>query len=241
MRKKETAIQAVIWDYDGTLVDTRRKNFEVNRALIAAVSGRPIESFPELASLEVYLEADRQTRNWRELYGRVFGLGQDKVDEAGRLWTSYQLQDRTPAPFFPGISEVIARLDGMPQAIFSQNSRSAIDQSLSTIGLAGYFEVVIGYEEVSFDRQKPAPDGLLSCLEHLELDRGAILYVGDHDTDVECARRANVALAQDGSDLRVVSVGAEFGGEGPVAWKIAPDHVVQRPEELTELVRANRQ
>ncbi|UCG24288.1 MAG: HAD family hydrolase [Chloroflexota bacterium] len=238
---EKATIQAVIWDYDGTLVDTRRKNWQVTRAMIPAVTGRPVESFPDLASLEAYQAADRKAENWRELLGPIFGLNEHEVDEAGRLWTSYQLRDRTPAPFFPGTSEAIARLGDTRQAIFSQNSKAAIEQSLTAAGLADYFELVVGYEEVSFQKQKPAPDGLLFCLGQLKLDQGTVLFVGDHDTDIECARRANVVLERDGIDLRVASIGAEFGGESPAAWKIAPDHVARRPAGVVELAKTNRQ
>ena len=95
--------RAVVWDYDGTLVDTCRRNWQVTRALIPAVSGRPLAAFPALASLETYVAADRRSANWRELYGREYGLSPEQVDEAGRLWTRYQLADETPTPFFDGV------------------------------------------------------------------------------------------------------------------------------------------
>ncbi|MGD8856929.1 MAG: HAD-IA family hydrolase, partial [Chloroflexota bacterium] len=196
--------RAVVWDFDGTLVDTRRKNWQVTRALIPAVSGRPVEAFPALASLAAYQLADRRSANWRALYGREFGLSDEQVDEAGRLWTEYQLADQTPTPFFDGVAEALAGLGDLPQAIFSQNSRLAIQRALEAAGLADYFQLVVGYEEVGFQQQKPAPDGLLYCLEQLGLGRGEVLFVGDHDTDVICARRANAILAQKHVDLRVL-------------------------------------
>ena len=232
------SVQAVIWDYDGTLVDTRRKNLQVTRALLPAVSGRAVESFPGLASLEAYEAADRQAANWRELYGRVLGLSDRQVDEAGRLWTYYQLRDRTPAPFFGGIAEALARLDGMPQAIFSQNSRPVIEQAVATAGLSHYFGLVVGYEEVAFVKQKPAPDGLLTCLSELGIDRGVVFYIGDHDTDIACARRASAAMAQNGVDSQVVAIGAEFGRQGRSDWAEAPDYAAGSPVKVAELVES---
>ena len=40
-------VAAVIWDFDGTLVDTRAKNIAVNRRIIEAVTGRPWTGLPE--------------------------------------------------------------------------------------------------------------------------------------------------------------------------------------------------
>ena len=47
-----TAIQAIIWDYDGTLVDTRLKNYQVNRAILEAVTGKSADEFEGLTSFE---------------------------------------------------------------------------------------------------------------------------------------------------------------------------------------------
>jgi HAD superfamily hydrolase (TIGR01549 family) len=229
-------VKAVIWDYDGTLVDTRRKNLQVTRALLPAVSGRHVDTFPGLASLAAYEAADRQAANWRELYGRVLGLSDEQVDAAGRLWTRFQLQDRTPALFFSGIAETLARLVGLPQAIFSQNSRSAIEQAAIKAGLDPYFELIVGYEEVPFGKQKPAPDGLLFCLSELGIEQGVVFYAGDHDSDIMCARQTSAALAEDGVDMEVRAVGAAFGGRKKPVWATAPDYVVRSPLEVAELV-----
>jgi HAD superfamily hydrolase (TIGR01549 family) len=227
--------RAVIWDYDGTLVDTRRKNWQVTRALIPAVSGRTLDEFPALASLEAYRAADRRSANWRVLLGQEFGLNLEQVDEAGRLWTRYQLADHSPTPFFNGVAAALEGLQGLPQAIFSQNSRPAIQRALSAAGLGAYFSLVIGYEEVSFERQKPAPDGLLICLEQLGIDQGTVFFVGDHDADVLCARRANEVLAARGGGLQIVAVGVAFGNDGQPTWISEPDYVARRPEEVVTL------
>lgn len=228
--------RAVIWDYDGTLVDTRRKNWQVTRALMVDVSGRPLETFPALTSLEAYGAAAHEATNWRDLFGKAFGLNEKQVDEAGRLWTQYQLADKTPALFFDGVAVALERLGERPQAIFSQNSRGSIQRALDAAGLAGHIKSVVGYEEVGFSRQKPAPDGLLICLEQLGMAEGKVFFVGDHETDIECARRANAALAKRSPSMTVVSVGAEFGEARLAAWQETPDVVVRRPEEVVALV-----
>ena len=42
-------VQAVIWDFDGTLVDTRQKNFNVTRALVERIKGEPPTSLMRCA------------------------------------------------------------------------------------------------------------------------------------------------------------------------------------------------
>lgn len=236
-RATHQPVRAVIWDYDGTLVDTTLKNLRVARAIMPLVSGRPLESFPALASVKAYKAADRRAANWRELNRREFGLNASQADEAGRLWAVYQSKDQTLAPFFKGLEAALVRLKGLPMAIFSQNSRQEIKRSLVEARLSGYFGSVIGYEEVTLGRQKPAPDGLLFCLSEMGIDQGIVFFVGDHDTDVQCANQANAALAGSGKAVKVVAIGAEFG-EGGVGriWSPAPDHVARRPVEVVDLV-----
>jgi hypothetical protein len=77
---------------------------------------------------------------------------------------------------------------------------------------------------VDIRRQKPEPDGMLACLAQVtDGGPGTVLYVGDHQTDVHCAARANEELARRGRDIRIVPVLACFAG--PVTW----DHWTYRP------------
>ncbi len=232
-------LTAIIWDYDGTLVDTREKNFRVARRIISQVCGDPPERFPALRSLEAYGRALHRTANWRELYRREFGLSEDETDRAGSLWTGYQLEDETPAALFEGIREALVALDGVPHGIVSQNARETIAQALAHADIAEYFRHIVGYEEVDVRRQKPEPDGLLACVEALTgLASGWVLYVGDHDTDVRCARHANEALAAAGRAVRIGAVGVRFGVTAAPAWAVAPDHVAKHPKEVVAFARA---
>ena len=65
---------AILWDFDGTLVDSRQKNLSVNRQLIARVTGKPADFFPLLRSQEPFEAADARSKNWREFYRQDFGL-----------------------------------------------------------------------------------------------------------------------------------------------------------------------
>ena len=235
-----TVDRAVIWDYDGTLVDTGEKNLRVTRRLIPDVSGRPLEEFPALATPASYRQANRRSSNWRELFGKEFGLNSKQVAEAGRLWTQYQLADQTPSPFFEGIPQALRSLKGSPQAIFSQNSRAAIQLSLASAGLDDCINLVVGYEEVASEHQKPAPEGLLYCLKQLGIRHGRVFFAGDHDTDMECARRANAALKQQHTPLTVVAVGVAFDPESRAPWAVKPDHVARRPVDIVQLVLDSR-
>jgi HAD superfamily hydrolase (TIGR01549 family) len=233
-------VTAVIWDYDGTLVDTRAKNWSITRDIVRQFTGVDPDTIEGLSSLETYTRALHRHHNWRQLYVSEFGMSDDMTSEAGRLWTEYQLASPAGAPVYDGIEAALAELSTLPHGIVSMNSRANIERSLSAKGLLQHFELVIGYEEVPAERQKPAPDGLIMCIDKLTgLTPGHVAYVGDHQIDIECVHHANRALADDGRDIRVFAIGAAYGlGAEFGAWPENPDYAIQRPADLVALIQA---
>jgi len=63
---------------------------------------------------------------------------------------------------------------------------------LDSLGLAPFFDVVLGPDDVP--RPKPAPDMLLTALRRLGVSADEALYVGDMDVDVQTARAAGLPV-----------------------------------------------
>jgi HAD superfamily hydrolase (TIGR01549 family) len=232
----------VIWDFDGTLVDSHRKNLQVNRTIISRLTARPASSFEALSSIRAYEEAVARARNWREFYAREFDLRDADVERAGELWPELQSSDQTPQEPFGGVREVLDELSDLPHGILSQNDSLVIKASLEASELSGYFKVVLGYAELGREDQKPAAGGLLRCIDELELGASArVFFIGDHVTDTMCASNARAVLIEAGSALEVVSVGAFFGDFiGDDTWEDTPDRIVRKPAEIVDLVRNGR-
>jgi phosphoglycolate phosphatase-like HAD superfamily hydrolase len=231
-------IRAVVWDFDNTLVDTRARNLSVTRRIIESVTRRSPDEFAPLRSLAAYDAVIHHTQNWQTLYRVEFGLEPEQVEEAGGLWTRFQLTDPTPTHWFTGIVEVVRALEHLPQAIVSMNTRDNIRDRLRAADLVGAFELVIGCEEVQYHRQKPAPDGLLHCMEEFEaVEAATVVYVGDHPVDAECAANANALLSERGATARVLAIGAMYGTavrDGP--WPIAPDYMAETPADVLAVI-----
>jgi HAD superfamily hydrolase (TIGR01549 family) len=190
-----------------------------------------------LSSLDSYKQALLRTANWRDLYGREFGLSEPDVDRAGHLWPEYQELEKTPAPCFDGIPEVLERWKELPQGIVSQNGSEIIEGILEANRMRGYFNTIIGYEDVEFRLQKPSPEGLIHCIEILTgLLPGLVFYIGDHETDARCAELGQELLSERKLDIEVISIGAFYGIEPQERREDSFDHVADKPAELTEII-----
>ncbi len=233
-------VLAIIWDYDGTLVDSRQKNLNVTKKIVARIlKGSPTD-IPALSSLNNYHQAHIKATNWREFYKDSFGLTEEQTDDAGRMWTGFQLEDQTSIPLIDGVKEAIISLRRFPQGIVSQNSRSIIANYLEDNNLMSYFDEIIGYEQVDLKRQKPYPDGLLMCIERLmDSGTGYVLYVGDHETDVQCALNANNILSETNQQIKIMSIGAFYGFNVDTSgWNEMPDYQIKNASDIKGIVNS---
>lgn len=238
--KNSGKICAIIWDYDGTLVDSRQKNLNVTRKIVSKIlKGDPTE-IHTLSSLENYHQAHIKATNWREFYKESFGLSEAQTDDAGKMWTEYQLEDQTSIPLIDGIEETIISLRGFPQGIVSQNSRENIIQYLKQKNLRPYFKSIIGYEEVALDKQKPSPEGLMMCIEKLtDFKPGVVIYIGDHETDVQCVLYANNLLSKSNAETKIISLGAFYGFDVDTSsWRVLPDYQIQNAADIKTIVNS---
>lgn len=242
MRPKH-AVRAVIWDYDGTLVDTRQKNLNVTRRIVQSCTGIDPMTVPALQTIEQYMLAHTAALNWRDFYSREFHMTEEQIDATGRAWAEFQQQDTTPTPLFDGIREVMKELHMLPHGIVSQNSRLNISTVLHESGLLPHFRTIIGYEEVDLRRQKPAPDGVLLCIrELLDSQNGLVMYIGDHETDARCASNTAAALRASGSGVDLRSIGIlHLPDSDASGWSIKPDYLARCSKDIAEIILGMQQ
>jgi len=232
-------ITAILWDYDGTLVDTMQKNMAVTKIIIQEITGKDPLSFPALSSPENYAKAQLGVLNWREMYRREYQLKETQIDEAAILWPKYQIQDVTPCLPFAGIEKTLASLREFQQGIFSQNSSVIIRETLKQIGMSPFFKSVVGYEEVTFANQKPSPLGLFLSIEALTNNQpGTVFYIGDLETDILCAQNAKRHFQENGIDIDVISVAIHHqNGKLIENWQAKPDYHLTDITDLPDIIK----
>ena len=231
--RKNNKVDAILWDFDGTLADSAAKNIAISKKILAHVAPRLTgDKLPHcLRNSTDYHAANHDARHWRELYRIHFGMTDDEIKTAGPLWNTYQALDDTPVALFEGVHEAVSSLSRYPQGICSANSTGNITQVLNQNGIAASFQSVIGYENLPLHEQKPAAQGGVKCLQEIfgHTRNKTIVYVGDHIADVLFARDLKQRLEPSNS---VISAAVTYSGAHPEHWREQPDEVFASPSDL---------
>jgi phosphoglycolate phosphatase len=175
---------AVVFDLDGTLIDSYP-------AIAASVNFvRQAHGLPPLNVADVKQHVGR---------GPDYLLAHTVADfrpeiDLGRYRAHHPTVMLDNTTLLPGAIETLAALHGTGKrlGLCSNKLRLFSARLLEHLGIAKYFDVVLGPEDVA--RPKPAPDMLVTALARLQLPADRVLYVGDMTVDVETARAAGVAV-----------------------------------------------
>jgi N-acetyl-D-muramate 6-phosphate phosphatase len=231
-------VSAVLWDFDGTIVNTMFKHFIVNKKIYSLIKPDiKKEDWPDaLNSLENYIKAEYRSKNWEDLYENHFGFSKKQKDHAGNKWGDFVSQDNTPTKIFSGVSDVLQKIK-LPHGICSQNCSKNIKSMLRELEIDDHFKFIVGYDEIK--KQKPDPEGFLLCLEKMKIEfsNRVLFYIGDHKEDVIFAKNAENLLRKRGYDVKVLSIVVLYSGADTKLWNIKPDFEVNDPCEITSIIQ----
>jgi beta-phosphoglucomutase family hydrolase len=179
--------RAVLWDLDGTLIDSADYHFRA-WVQILANEGRDLSraEFDETFGW-------RNDRILRQLLGPSIGDG-----DIQRIATAkeelYRLLVREGGlSLLPGADHWTARLhgEGWLQAIASSAPRANLDGVLEVLGIGSRFQAMVSAEEVAHG--KPDPDLFLAAADKLRVPPAQCVVVEDAPAGIEAAHRAGMA------------------------------------------------
>jgi len=206
-------LKALVFDFDGTLVDS----YEAITASGNHV--RAAHNLPPLSEPEVRRCVGR---------GPAYLLehtvpGTDLEVDMARYRQHHPSVLRSGTRLLPGVAETLPVLKkaGLHLGVCSNKPRDFTRQLLDYLGLAPWIEVVIGPEDAP--RIKPAADMLLAALKQLNITAAEALYVGDMVVDIQTARAAGVAVW-------VIATGSD---EALTLQAAKPDRLLQDFREIT--------
>ncbi len=178
--------RGVLWDLDGTLVDSAGYHWLAWRDTLAA-EGRAVgpEDFANAFGM-------RNDEILRDLYGKDLAPEWiERVSESKELAYRRLLREQGLSAL-PGAMAWLARLreSGWRQALASSAPRPNIDAVLEILELGSYLDVVVSADDVG--RGKPDPAIFLAAAQRLGLPPARCVVVEDAPAGLEAARRAGM-------------------------------------------------
>lgn len=219
----EQPVDAVMFDMDGTLVNSRQAIVASYHDASTEILGSPHPTDPE------ELDAILKLRGI-DAFPRVVGDGDPaRVAAFADAFQQAYRRHQESVPAFPGVAEALDRLSGMGVllGIATSKARVRLDLDLERLGIARHFAFTVSGDEVP--NGKPAPDPIRAVAQGLgvPIERG--LYVGDGENDIRAAHAAG---------MRAVGVG--FGFHPGECRAEGPEYFVDSYAELVELVASLR-
>jgi HAD superfamily hydrolase (TIGR01509 family) len=178
-------LRAVLFDLDGTLVDSERQNADaVARAL--AGRGRQLSDEERLFVIG---------HGWREIYRHLCENGGIELSFEALMAETARERERLVAEegldVLPGAVETVRRFAArVPCAVVSGSSRDEVEMCLRALGVRELFPWFIAAEDTAHG--KPAPDGYLAAVERLRVEPRSCLALEDSAAGVRAARAAGV-------------------------------------------------
>jgi HAD superfamily hydrolase (TIGR01549 family) len=222
MFQKE-GLRAVIFDIDGTLVDSFSVYLKVFNEGIADYDIEPVPGH----LLDNYL---RKGKGLKEILEAVLPPGTDDsiIDACkNRIKRFFRQVEPEEIKSFPGVEELFGHLQSRGVKIGIATGRMSTSQDewrrFTRLGLSRFIDAIVTSQEV-FSR-KPAPDVLLACARRLDVPIVACLAVGDTESDILAAKRAGAIAAY-------VRTGEE---DADAIAKAGPDIILESTYDLLAL------
>lgn len=175
-------MQAILFDWDGTLVDSLGA-FHAANAKVMAAFGLPFDEV-------IYRR--RYVPDWRLMYLRL-GVPGDRLDEANELWHA-NYASGADVVAFDGVPDALERLRdaGATLGIVTAGHRGIVEPQLDRTGLAGLLPIRVYGDDLDVHKPDPAPLRLALARLGRPVATADVAYVGDAPTDMRMARTVGV-------------------------------------------------
>lgn len=215
--------RAVIFDLDGTLVDTAPDLMRATNHVLASRGRRTIS----LDEVRVFVGHGARALLTRGL-AATGGLpeGYDVEPDYREFVSFYSANIAGGSQMFPGLLPLLDRLkaEGYGLGVCTNKLEGLSVQLLEALDLAKYFGSVIGPDTLGV--AKPDPRPFREAVARLKLDAPAAIMVGDSETDILTARNAGVPV-----------IGVPFGYTPRPVEEFGPDRMIQHFDQAYEAIQ----
>ncbi|MDP1819833.1 MAG: HAD family phosphatase [Acidimicrobiales bacterium] len=184
-------LEAVVFDFDGLIIDSEWVIYETACAAFAAHGHElPVQAWSTIVGTN-----DKHDPHWwTRLCGAVGIAGFERADYDA----AYEAQDRSnrdELPALPGVLELVAALESadVPIGIASSSSLDWLQRHLGRLGLEARFGALVGADLVG-GVGKPAPDVYLRACAELGADPTRSVAIEDSGHGATAAKAAGMAV-----------------------------------------------
>jgi len=203
--------KALLFDFDGTLLDSFTVHYEVYKVMFA--------HFGIQINKKQFLNS--YSPNWYKTY-EAMGLPKKDWESADSIWVE-EAEQRNPN-LLPGVQETLSMLcDGYAIGLVTSGSKSRVVKDLERTGIKQFFKTVVTGDDIH--TPKPSPEGIELALLNLGIPPSEVTYIGDAYADYEMAQAAGIYF---------IGVRSEFASLN----SIDPNYCISSITELPALLGA---
>lgn len=176
-------IQTVLFDLDGTLIDTNE--------LIHASFVHTFEHYGLSFTRE-----EIKAFNGPPLWDTFYSINPDRAEEMVKTYREHNhAHHEEYVTLFPNVIETIECLKEaqFKLGIVTAKMREGVDIGLNITGLDRYFDTIITVDDVK--HSKPHPESVMRALDELESTAQTAIMVGDNYHDIEAGKNAGTLTA----------------------------------------------
>ncbi|MGQ9719607.1 MAG: HAD family hydrolase [Nitrososphaerales archaeon] len=218
-------LMAVLFDFDGTIIDLNFKYAESRIAIKKILKGLGFEEsvFSLQDTAQTILE--KAEKQMREMHMKM-GLCEVK----NRIWPiidKFEVEAINDSKLVQGTKPILDFLSkkGIRKGLVSNSGRSALQLALTRHRLGKAFDTIVTRDEVN--RLKPYGEGIELALKILKISNENAIYLGDGINDVLAAKDAKV---------RSIAIGRWAHSKEKLA-QLSPDYVVTSLNEAMNLLK----
>jgi phosphoglycolate phosphatase len=218
--------RAVIFDLDGTLVDTAPDLMAATNHVLSLLKRRPI-TMPEVRTFV--------GRGARILIERGVAATGDAIDEASLSYyhaeflRHYEGHTADRSEIFPGVVALLNQLAdvGIKAGVCTNKPEGLSRQLLDALDLNRFFGAVVGPDTIGIAKPHAAP--YLETVKRLGVEPQHSLMVGDSEVDILTARAAGVPV-----------IAVTFGYTAKPVAEYGPDYLVSHFDEVWDILNLKR-
>ena len=202
-------INTVLFDFDGTLVNT-------NDAIIASWQ----HTYKHYTGREASLERITSCFGEPLLVTMAREFPGVEPEKSAEVYRRFQVENTDElVKVFDGIPELLEALkeEGYRIAIVTSRTRESANRYLDMLGIGGYFEDMVSCDDTH--AHKPNPEPILLCLAKLGITKDEAIMIGDSPFDMKCANNAGVKSVL--VDWRITSDNASLIDDARADFEIA--------------------